>query len=370
MSFIKGPLIIALAGTLTLASCSVDDNPVSSPAMDMSTELIIQLNIQPTNALRTVETWNYWTVPVNVAFVAEIGGEETASDTNAHHGVSSPYPVVQLQKVAGISAADAADILIGSIELPQMHIKMSIGDAKELWEMEHDGALVEHHAEIGSNHIIVEIAETATGHDAHGGLTVSHCHVTLIAESATDTFEVQLVPVQTEHGLRYEANAELPYDTYNLSLEIEPPEFFRDEETMNKWTTDILAAFSGFVFDSQFTDGTVGSATWVGASDDSLNITLRAGAVATYGAVGMGMLPKSGNETINFSLKLEDPTIEAHEQPLAGSIVTLTVINVEAGSTTIKTLKPIYGHEGFYFGENMHLGLGEHGADDGGGDDH
>ncbi|MEE8405205.1 MAG: hypothetical protein V3S17_07415 [candidate division Zixibacteria bacterium] len=370
MSFIKGPLIIALVGAFTLASCSVNDNPVSSPAMDMSTELIIQLNIQPTNALRTVETWNYWTVPVNVAFVAEIGGTGAVPDTGGHHGVSSPYPAVQLQKVAGISAADSTNILIGSIELPQMHIKMSIGDAKELWEMEHDGALVEHHAEIGSNHIIVEIAETATGHDAHGGLTVSHCHVTLIAESATDTFEVQLVPVQTEHGLRYEANAEMPYDTYNLSLEIEPPEFFRDEETMNKWTTDIMAAFSGFVFDSQFTDGTVGSTTWVGASDDSLNITLRAGEVATYGAVGMGMLPKSGNETINFSLKLEDPTVEAHEQPLAGSIVTLTVINTEAGSTTIKTLKPIYGHDGFYFGENMHLGLEQHVADDGGGDGH
>ncbi|MCH9025398.1 MAG: hypothetical protein IH931_08705, partial [candidate division Zixibacteria bacterium] len=309
-------------------------------------------------------------LPVNVAFVAEIGGEEAASDTNAHHGVSSPYPVVQLQKVSGISAANTTDIFVGSLELPQIHSKMSISDGKELWEMEHGGAMVEHHAEAGSNHITVMIAETDTGHSAHGGLTVSHCDVTLIVESITDTFEVHLAPVQTAHGLRYESNVELPYDTYNLSLEIEPPGFFRDEETMNKWTTDILAAFSGFVFDSQFTDGTVGSATWVGASDDSLNITLRAGAVATYGAVGMGMLPQSGNETINFSLKLDDPTVEAHEQPLAGSIVTLTVINVEAGSTTIKTLKPIYGHEGFYFGENMHLGLGEHGADDGGGDGH
>ena len=370
MSFIKYTLIIASVGAFALLSCSVDDNPVSSPAMDMSTELIIQLNIQPTDALRTVETWNYWTVPVNVAFVAEIGGEEAVSDTNEHHGVSSSYPVVLLQKAAGVAAADSADILVGSIELPQMHIKMSIGAAKELWEMEHDGALVEHHAEVGSNHIIVEIAETATGHEAHGGLTVSHCHVTLFAEGATDTFEVHLVPVQTEHGLRYEANAELPYDSYNLSLEIEPPGFFRDEETMTKWTTDISAAFSGFVFDSQFTNGTVGSTTWVGASNDSLNITLRAGAVATYGAVGMGLLPKSGNETINFSVKLDDPTVEAHEQPLAGSIVTLTVINAETGSTIIKTLKPIYGHEGFYFGENMHLGLGEHTANAGDGDDH
>ena len=84
----------------------------------------------------------------------------------------------------------------------------------------------------------------------------------------------------------------------------------------------------------------------------------------------MGRFPKAGNETINVSVRLDDPTVEAHEQPLAGSIVTWTVINAETGSTIIKTLKPIYGHEGFYFGENMHLGLGEHTANAGDGDDH
>ncbi|MCH9031978.1 MAG: hypothetical protein IIB00_06940, partial [candidate division Zixibacteria bacterium] len=76
-----------------------------------------------------------------------------------------------------------------------------------------------------------------------------------------------------------------------------------------------------------------------------------------YGSVGIGAIPLTGSETLNFSVRLEDPTRPATDEQLYGSIVTVTVINSKTGSIYKETLAPIFSHEGFLFGKNMKLGL-------------
>ncbi len=355
---------IALIALLTGVSCGIDDSPLAPAPPAEPTQLQIQVHIQPSDALRTVETWNYWVTPVDVAFVAT-EGEVLEDEHGDAHGSETlgggDLPVVALTRSSS-TAAEEGSTLVGSIDLPQMSIRLEIEDGESMWQVEHDGESVEKHAEAGSQHLDIQIIETATGHHGHGGATLSHCGVTLVAESPTDTFEIQLVPVQGEHGYRYESNASLPYDVYDVHLEIEPPEFLRHEGKEHHWITDIDVDYPQFTFDPAFTSGTVGAYTWVGTEGDSLVATLRAGGVKIYGALGMGALPLAGDETINFSVRLEDPTIAADLEPLFGSIVTVTVTNPESGQTLIQTLKPLYGHEGFHFGENMFLGLDDLGS--------
>lgn len=362
--------LVILTATVTLLvwGCGIDQNPVISEPV--SSEISVTLAIVPPASLRTTDTWSFWNLPVEITFSATIDGTSggAAGDDHDGHGVSVLND--RIIASAPLLAADES-LLLGSIDLPGMSIRMSLEDGKNLFEVEHDGEVHEHHAEAGQHHVEVNLFETATGHSGHGGATVSHCEVHLVAiSSVNDTLEFELLPVQGGHGFRYEVNAELPLETYDIHIEVEPPHFLRTHGAEDKWTTDIEAEFTTFVFDGSYSGGLVGETMWVGAAGDSLEISLSGGSVRTYGAVGLGALPLSGNETVNFSLHLSDPTVESHNEPLFESIVTATIVNHTAGTTTSQVLKAMYGEHGFHFGENMHLGLGSvmggGGHDDGG----
>jgi uncharacterized protein involved in high-affinity Fe2+ transport len=360
-------LIMAVA-SLGLTSCGIDDDPAGPEGSleETGAEVTLLLKIQPPTSLRTLDTWNFWNLPAEVIFVAgldlEGGGEgEHHDEEDGHgHGLLTDNPGVT---VVALKADDEEEegTLTASADLPGMRVTMSLEEGASLWELRHGGGLEEHHPQEGSNHLEVSIEETVTGHDAHGGTTISHCDVTLIAAPASgDTLEVRLAPVQSGHGYRYESNAELPPETYDLHLEIEPPRFLRMDSTHDKWSSHIEMEFHDFVFDDNFVSGTVGEELWVGDADDSLHVTLRAGSVKQYGAVGMGMVPLTGEETINFSLRLEDPSIEAHGQPLYGAMVSVTARDNDTGRVMTSVLKPMYGSHGFHFGDNMMLGFGHH----------
>ncbi len=339
-----------------------------APPVEENT-LSLQIQVYPPSSLRDLTTWSFWTTPVTAIFESGEGGGHDEGEGGHSHSTTTNFPVFTLNKVTNGEPEEESE-LVGTAEVAGMQINMTVGKGTSIWSMHEDGEMEEHHAEEGSNHVQVEVLDAATGHHAHGGVTVSHCEVMLIAASPTDTFEIELNPAQTGHGYRYESNAELPYDTYTMKVHVEAPHFLRTEETMSKWTSDSEAEFAGFVFDSTFTRGTIGqTVVLVGASQDSLMITLRGGGVKTYGAVGTGTIPLSGAETINFSVRLEDPTIGAHGQPLYDAVVNVVVQNPESGKTVSGTLKSIYGHHGYYFGDNMMLGpLGHIG--DGNGHEH
>lgn len=359
--------------SMVMATCGIDNKPVSSESSPET--LMVTLKISPPTSLRTLETWNFWNVPMETAFLVASGNvtDEEGHDDDHTHGIGGaltpPDNNVALLKVT--DGDDGSPELTGSINLNGMTVNMTITGGMTLWEFEHGGEMHEHHADADEHHVEVELNETATGHHAHGGATVSHCEVTLIAVSdANDTTEIPLIPVQGGHGFRYENNAALPVGEYDLHLEIEPPTFLRTDYTMEKWISDAEAEFDGFSIEENIQSTTVGSELWIGPDNDSLLITLRAGAVKTYGALGMGAVPLEEGDNINFSLRLEDPSLEAHAQSLHGASILATIVNSESGTVATAMLNPVYGEHGFYFGGNMTLGLGaitggdEH-ADDG-----
>ena len=100
------------------------------------------MHIQPTEALRTVETWNYWITPVDVAFVATDGALDEEEHNGDAHGSaplgSGDLPVAMLKRSSS-SAEEAGNVLVGSIDLPQISIRLKIEDGKSLWQIEHDG---------------------------------------------------------------------------------------------------------------------------------------------------------------------------------------------------------------------------------------
>nr|NIR66718.1 hypothetical protein [candidate division Zixibacteria bacterium]NIS48256.1 hypothetical protein [candidate division Zixibacteria bacterium]NIU16373.1 hypothetical protein [candidate division Zixibacteria bacterium]NIV08492.1 hypothetical protein [candidate division Zixibacteria bacterium]NIW40950.1 hypothetical protein [candidate division Zixibacteria bacterium] len=316
-SLIKVTMALQITFLIIFLGCGESNDPVSSEPQE-SSSVRLQVQVNPPTSLRTLDTWNYWTTPVNVIFEATTGeepGGNDGGDDHGHDGIAN-LPVFTLNKLTNNQSGEDDEILVGTAEVAGMEIEVTVGDGLSLWEMHHDGELEEHHADEHARHVQIEVNDAATGHHAHGGVTIALCEVTLIAQSNTDTLEFELTPAQTGHGYRYEANAELPFGEYDIRMEIEPPHFFRTEETRSKWISDFEAEFTGFQFDSSFTSATIGESVLVGSSGDSLKITLRGGAVEPYGAIGIGAIPLSGNETINFSVRLEDPTLEAHAQPL------------------------------------------------------
>jgi len=344
--------LVLLTG-LGLIGCSVDENPVASEAVQ--TELTVVVTVQPSASLRTTDTWTFWTTPVEIPFVVEVTGEAGTSNPGDGHA----------HKMSAV-IAEGDEVLVGTAEISGMSVTVTIEEGEDMFEMEHGGEMHEHHAESGDHHVTVEVEETATGHGAHGGAVVSHCEIHIIAVSETtgDTTEIELVGVQGGHGYRYESNVALPYDEYDLHVEVEPPSFYRNEETMSRWTEHAEFEFHGWVFDST-TSGTVGSGIWIGSANDSLELSLSAGSVKTYGAIGIGEIPRDGDETINFSVKLTDPTTEAHNQPLFGSVVSVSVHNGTTGETSTSLMNPMWSEHGYHFGQNMMLNLGHIAGDTG-----
>lgn len=340
------PLILLVSAGLT--SCGIDENPVTSDPV--STELTVLVTVQPLASLRTTDTWTYWTTPIEVPFEVEVTGEGGTMDPG--HGDDGAHKL-------SVVNAEGDEILVGTAEVGGMSITVTIEDGEDMFEMEHGGEMHEHHAEAGDHHVVVEINETATGHSEHGNAIVSHAEITIIAitEDLTDTTEIELVGVQGGHGFRYERNVALPYDEYDLHLEVEPPSFYRNEETQSRWIEHAEFEIHGWAFDST-SNGTVGSGIWVGTAGDSLSLSLSVGPVKTYGAVGIGQIPNDGNETINFSVTLTDPTTEAHGQPLFGSVVSVSIHNGTTQETTNSLMNPMWGEHGFHFAQNMMLNLG------------
>ena len=364
---------VLVVTTLGVMSCA-DDTLIAPSQEEVSTELTVLIGVRPPTSLRTLDTWNYWNVPINVAFVAQVT-ETTVADGGAEeHPHAAKYgDNVDVVVPLRIASEEGAEVLVGTVEVAGMQLNMRLSDGEAIWERHHDGELEEHHAESNMHHMELDVIETATGHATHGGTTLSHCAVTLHATATTgDETDVVLLPVQSGHGLRYESNTALAPGTYDLHLEIEPPSFFRSEHTKSMWADHMDIDLGTFVFDGTVVAGEIGAATWNGTAGDTADVSLRAGDVKTYGAVGMGMLPLRGDETINFSLRLQDPNVESHGESLFESAVVVTVTNGRTGHTATGMLDPMYGEHGFHFARNMDLGLGhlheEHHEDGGHGD--
>ncbi|HKJ69136.1 MAG TPA: hypothetical protein VKA68_14350 [bacterium] len=348
--FIIGVLTILV----TVTGCEDMENP-AGPEEDQASHTM-RLQVQPPPTLRTEETWNLWTSPLDVTMDVELAGaEQSEADAMGR-------PKLRLHKVAHEDSAGADSSWIGSFHGAGMDMSVMFGGGMNMWERRHNGQMEEHHARTGAHHYGVQILDAATGEPVHGGMVIPQSAVTLFAVSSGDTTEIHLKPAQGSHGYRYESNAVLEPGTYTLLVEISPPNFYRTEQTRNKWTSVITTRFTGFEFDGTVSEGVIGDSVFTTSGGDSVYVSLKAGEPRTYGAVNTGLLTPDPEENINFALRLEDPTREAFGQPVCEAIVTITVTDNETGNSEEQTLHPTYGPFGYYYGGNMMMELyqGEH----------
>lgn len=344
---------VLLAGALYLASCSNTDNPVTSN--NTATESTVTVRVDPPEFLRTEQTRNRWDTPVEVSYTLDSQGN--------------------LSKVAHEDSADDA-WEIGSRHAGGMNIVLGYGGGRDMYSMHGNGGMMDvQHPDSGAHHYMVQLFNDSTFSGGHFGMPIPVSDVTVQAIANSDTFTYQLEPVMGEHGYRYEANTALPYGTYNLRLQVNPPEFYRTEETQNFWTSTEEMTFDSFTFDSTSAPAEVGTHTVVGGDNDSLEFALSSEIPAEFGAMGMQWTPLSGNETVRFALEISDLANDIEQMPLYNTPVQVTVQNNQTGENETKTLEPMYGPHGFYYGENfmtemmddnMHGPDGGHGNGNGG----
>ena len=348
-----------LTGTLLflslsyLVSCSTTDNPVT--ANNNASDYTVTVRVDPPEFLRTEETRDAWKNPVEVSYTVDSQGN--------------------LSKVAHEDSAN--DVWeIGSRHAGGMNIVLGYGGGRNMYSMHGNGGMMDvQHPDSGAHHYRVQIFNDSTFSGGHFGMPIPVSEVTVQAISNSDTFTYQLEPVMGEHGYRYEANTALPYGTYNLRLQVNPPDFYRTEATQNFWTGTEELTFDSFTLDSTTAPTEIGTRTVVSGDNDSLEFALSSETPAEFGAMGMQWNPLSGDETVRIALEITDPSNQIAQMPLYDTPVQLTVQNNQTGENETKTLEPIYGPHGLYYGENfmtemmgnnMHGPGGGHGNGNGG----
>lgn len=327
--------ITAVAILITLAGLSVGcgiDGTLKTTPHEEPTRFTVMVSIQPPTSLRTEETWNLWTLPSQVIFQTNFEGTGIGAADDGDHATKVVVPHEQ--------------ILVGRARSGGFGIALKAGAAQEMFRMGHDGP-EEIHLGGATHHLAVELEDTFGGHAPHGHANVpgATIHLGLMADGGET--EIELLPVQGRHGLRYEANASIPPGIYDIHARIQPPAVLRDSASKDRWS----AALEAEMHEVDLSSGTGEAEVEVGG----LKISLSAGAPRVYGAFGMGHLPVSGSETISFSVRLEDEAVEAsgEGEVIAHCDVTATLINEETGASLVTTLSPIYGEHGFHYGANI-----------------
>ena len=319
---------LALIGAFLLAGCSTADSPVSADNNPDGYTVIAR--VAPPEFLRTEATRTSWNTPTEVSYSIDSQGN-----------LSKP--------VHEDSAKDR--LTIGTRHAGGMEIVLGYSEGRDMYSMHENGMMNTRHPDPGAHHYMVRIFNDSTFNGGQIRMPLPVSDVTLTAITDADTGVYNLEPVMGAHGYRYQANTDLPYGTYTFRVEVSAPDFYRTAETQNFWTTSTEVAFPAFILDSTSIPAQVGTRTILN-DDDSLEFTLAAQAPEEFGAMGMQWTPLSGNETVNFALEISDPANNVEQMPLYNAPVQLIVQNNQTGETETKTLEPIYGPHGFYYGEN------------------
>jgi len=331
------------AGVLFLTSCESEENPMEPNNEDAS--YTMNLHIEPTTALRTADTQDSWTDPVEIAF----------NDSSA--GTGKIASLMKIQHTGGDSLPSDSVMYIGSRHTRGMDITAAYGNGRDMWQ--HQNGMMEHHRhQEGAHHYQIQILDETMTEGPKGGMTIPYSQVTLFAMTDSDTTEILLEHVHGGHGFRYESNAELPLGTYDLKVIAQPPDFYRTSETSSRWTEEVSTTFSAYHFDAELTSpDSIGENFAVNADDDSMLVGLTAGPVETYYENRGADEISTEGKTINFSVNLEDPSLTAGAHYMYDSHVSISIEDETTGETETHTLNPTYGPHGFYFGENLQFEL-------------
>ncbi|MCF7806016.1 MAG: hypothetical protein K9N46_15635 [Candidatus Marinimicrobia bacterium] len=336
---------VLLLGILYLAGCSDSENPMESDANASTHTVTVQ--VEPPSFLRTETTSNLWQNPVEIDFTVD---PQNLGKVN-HEDDGSDWQ------------------LIDTRHLNDMGIDLVYGGGRDLYSMGAGGMMNRHHPDEDSHHFMVHVYEDSVMSAGSTGMPIMAGSATLQAMSGQDTFTYQLEPVMGEHGYRYESNTALAPGTYDLRLRINPPDFYRTEATQDFWTTPVNLEFASFAFDSSYAPQQIGSKLFATEGGDSLGFGLYAERPASFASMDSGWRSLSGDETIRFALDISVPWEEFDHMPMYDTNVHVTVRNNRTGEIETKSMQPVYGGQGFYYGENMmteimgdHMGGGMHGG--------
>lgn len=338
----KNIKIIYIATILSVLSflivqCGIDDNPIAPEEAVQNYK--VSITVTPPSSFRNIDTWNYWASSFTVEFETTFEEEhhdEGEEEHEEHHG----------------------DLQIGSATVEGMRLVVFADHASDMFHMAGDGhgepgsMFEEEHAVEGDFLIQVHLYDGMSDHAPHGGTNIGYSSVLINAvDSLGVTHEIVMVPVNQGHGFRYLSNAVLPSGTYDLHVEAEAPAFSRMPGYELKWIDHAEAEFHDFTIDGVLDSGVNLGSVIAGG----LKFGLRAGAVSPMAAVGTGMVPLTGQETLQFSLRLEDELILPEGENLYYSSVIIKIINTETGETFERVLKPSYGENGFHYAANMSI---------------
>ena len=357
-------LIASVISIFFFWGCGTDSSPVS-PVSGDGGSYTVSVSVSPSTAYRTAGTANLWTETVvtefHSTFTAEHQDDGHVDDhSDDDHGEETHH----------------GEIFIGTTTIDDMMIVLTADHAADMFHV-HNGhsednghaalEFEEEHATEGDFLLEIHLYEAHHDNDddhndadAHGGMLIGYSDIHIATHDKDENeIEIPLFPVLTEHGFRYASNAVLAPGSYDLHVESDAPEFSRMSGFEQKWNDHIETEFHDFSFDAPPEDEIE-----IGSSEVSgLHFTLEADKVGSYIDPQAGELSLQGNETIQFLLKVEDETIQAEENNIYYSTITVHIKNDDSGETVEKVLYPVYGQHGFHYAVNISLPEG-HGQDD------
>lgn len=321
-----GAVVLAMMAGVALTGCGADN---ALQSVSPSAPFTVRVNVHPPTSLRTEQTWDNWMTPVQAVF-------QTTFTSSAGEG--EPY-----------------EAYIDRILEGGYRIVANATLADTTWTVGQNG--LEMHAPVqGETHCLeVTLEDAIGGRSVPGYSNIPGAAVSLAATVNGVEQEIDLRCVQGPRGFRYEANASIPPGIYDLKLRVTPPGFYRNMVTRDRWTRVITVNLPGYDF--SFGSGVASTEA------EGMRITVRAGAPKVYGRpygefeTGVLPLKLTGQETMNFSVRLEDlaSPAEGVGQRITHSRVEVTVMNTDPGKTVKKILYPMYGKKGFVYAANFSL---------------
>lgn len=337
--------VILIGLAIGVTGCQVTDDPVSSEAEDRFT---VTIQVNPPEVLRTVETKNLWTEPVEAVFKLN---EDFSPGMHDH--APSMWESQNPKSLEHPTHGDYSPVFIGTRNRSGLYIGMHYGAGRAMYRSVRHGMMERHGPREGDHHYLVNIYGDSSLFHYQGAMLIPHSNVSLTALGEQDTVEIALQPVYGTHGYRYESNAMLPEGEYDIQVMIAPPDFYRTEETRSYWTEPVTVNFPGMKIDSTVALDTIGTETFNDNNGNEFRIALETGLAQDYWTMPSRMLPAEEGENINFSLRLSDPSIDIDELPIHHAGVFVMIRDEGTGEVVSDTLRATYGPHGFYYGGNL-----------------
>lgn len=256
----------------------------------------------------------------------------------------------------------ANNLILADTTINGMKIEVEVEDAEHM-KMWMNGSWMESEPELEQNHFEITLEDPNL--DAHASKIFNSDVTITIHKDGVDIATGDLHPMYGEHGFHYGGNYALPNSgDYEIIISASVPTFARGESTSTKWMQETIATFNYTYSGAPLTEEIE-----IGEMDiNDMKVELEAEGPERMWVLmndnWMWMEPDQ-NDTHHFEVKLEDPTVEAHQEVIGYCEIHVSFMNETTGEVSEEIeLHSMYGEHGFHYGANVHIQAGD---DQGGG---